>query len=72
VVPQVRPQALAAVELGAEFELVAGIKFRFELNDKHIREIQERGGHVVVLKSEYDLPDLQDARQSCKARHDGK
>jgi hypothetical protein len=54
-----------------EGDLPVGIKFRFELNDKHIREIQERGGHVVVLKSEYGLPDLQDARQFCKAWQDG-
>lgn len=49
-----------------EGEFPAGLKFRHELNDKHVREIQDKGGKVVIVKSDYVLADLEDARSSCK------
>lgn len=55
-----------------EGNLPAGMKFRNELGDNHVREIQQKGGHVVVLKFEYALPDLEDARRSCKAWQEGR
>jgi hypothetical protein len=55
-----------------EGEFPAGMKFRNELGDNHVQEVQQRGGHVVVLKSEYALPDLEDARKSCTAWQDAQ
>jgi hypothetical protein len=55
-----------------EGDFPTGIKFRSELNDKHIREVKGRGGQVVILKSDYALPDLEDARKSCKAFQESK
>jgi hypothetical protein len=49
-----------------------GVKFRSELNDSNIREIQEKGGHVVVMKADYALPDLEDARHSCRVWQETK
>jgi hypothetical protein len=49
-----------------EGDFPSGFEFRNELNDKHIREIQGNGGHVVVMKPDYALPDLEDARRSCR------
>jgi len=49
-----------------EGDLPVGVKFRNELSDGNVREIQQRGGHVVIMKADYALPDLEDARRSCK------
>ncbi|SRR5579883_203357 len=49
-----------------EGEFPKGIKFHYEMGDSLIREIKEKGGKVVVLNSEYGLPELEDARKSCK------
>lgn len=43
------------------------MRFRSELNDKDIRQIKALGGHVVIVRSGYELPDLEDARKSCDA-----
>ena len=53
-----------------EGDVPTGIKFRNELDDNNVREIKARGGHVVVLKSDYGLPDLVDARESCRTWQD--
>ncbi|MEI6246065.1 MAG: hypothetical protein WCQ64_13605 [Acidobacteriota bacterium] len=44
-----------------------GLKFKSELGDKDVNEIKKRGGQVVILKSDYVLADLEDARKNCKA-----
>jgi hypothetical protein len=55
-----------------EGALPVGVKFRSELRDEHVREIQEKGGHVVVMKADYALADLEDARKSCRLWQNGK
>jgi len=50
-----------------EGDFPAGMKFRAQLGDKQVREIQERGGKVVVLQTVYQLPELEDARRQCKS-----
>ena len=49
-----------------EGEFPPGMKFRARIGDKQVREIQERGGKVVVLQAIYQLPELEDARKQCK------
>jgi len=55
-----------------EGEFPNGFKFRNELNDGHVREIKAKNGHVVVLKSDYVLADLEDARRSCASWQAGQ
>jgi hypothetical protein len=43
------------------------LKFRWELNAKHVEQLKKHGGHVVILKSEYTLEELKDAREQCKS-----
>src|SRR5262245_58537053 len=43
-----------------------GEKFRHELKDKHVQKIQQKGGKVVVLKEDYSLAELDDARKACQ------
>lgn len=55
-----------------EFESVEGdpppsMHFKSELGAKDIQEIQSKGGKVVILKSDYQLIELQDARKQCQA-----
>ena len=50
-----------------EGDYPAGMKFRAEISKNQVREIQDKGGKVVVLRTDYQLPDLQDARGQCKA-----
>jgi len=46
----------------------AGFKFRSEIRDKHVREIQKRGGRVVIIKADYQQAELDDARKQCKEK----
>ena len=62
---------LAVWKSHAKFDYVEGdfppgIKFKAQLGDKQVREIQDRGGKVVVLQAIYQLPELEDARKQCK------
>lgn len=50
-----------------EGDFPRGFRFRSELNDAHIREVQGLGGRVVVMRPDYVLEDLEDARRSCRA-----
>jgi len=45
----------------------AGFKWRSELADGDVREIQKMGGRIVVLRPDYEIADLEDARKQCKA-----
>lgn len=49
-----------------------GMKFHYEIGDKTIREIKEKGGQVVVIKPDYALADLEDARKNCKSWTEAK
>lgn len=50
-----------------EGEYPKDIKFHSELSDKLVQRVQERGGHVVILKPDYSLTELEDARKQCTA-----
>jgi len=50
-----------------EGDYSTGFKWRSELSDKDIRELQQKGGKMVVLSPNYQLADLEDARRQCKA-----
>jgi hypothetical protein len=41
-------------------------KFHYEIGDKTIRQIQASGGKVVIMKADYSMPELEDARKQCK------
>jgi len=43
-----------------------GFKWRSELSDGDVRELQKKGGKIIVLKADYELADLEDARRQCK------
>lgn len=42
-----------------------GFKFRSELGDGDVRDLQKKGGRIVVLRPDYQLSDLEDARKQC-------
>lgn len=43
----------------------SGFKWRSELSDGDVRDLQKKGGRVVVLASEYSGDDLSNAKQTC-------
>jgi hypothetical protein len=43
----------------------SGFKWRSELSDGQVRELQKKGGRIVVLSPDYQLSDLEDARKQC-------
>jgi len=47
-------------------ELPAGVKFHGRLTDNDVRNIQSKGGHVVIMEPKYSDSDLREAKQSCK------
>jgi hypothetical protein len=48
-----------------EGEYPANFKWRSELSDGDVRELQRKGGKIVVLRSDYQPADLEDARKQC-------
>lgn len=44
----------------------SGFKWRSELGDSDVRDLQQKGGKMVVLKSDYQASDLEEARKQCK------
>jgi hypothetical protein len=44
-----------------------GFKWRSELSDRDVRELQQKGGRIVVMKPDYLLSDLEDARKQCQS-----
>jgi hypothetical protein len=51
-----------------EGEYPSGYKWRSELGDSDVRDVQEKGGKIVVMRPDYELPDLQDARTQCHSQ----
>ncbi|MGH9684770.1 MAG: hypothetical protein ACRD4S_14305 [Candidatus Acidiferrales bacterium] len=49
-----------------EGELPAGVKFHGRLTDNDVRNIQSKGGHVVIMEPKYTATDLREAKQGCK------
>lgn len=43
-----------------------GFKWRSELGDGDVRELQKKGGKIVVMRSDYQAADLEDARKQCQ------
>jgi hypothetical protein len=51
-----------------EGDYPTGFKWRSELGDSDVRDLQKKGGKMVVLKPDYEASDLEDARKQCKSR----
>lgn len=47
-----------------EGDYPSGYKWRSELSDGDERELQQKGGKMVVLKPDYNAADLEDARKA--------
>jgi hypothetical protein len=45
-----------------------GFKWRSELSDGDVRELQQDGGKIVVLKPDYQTSDVEDARKQCQSQ----
>lgn len=43
-----------------------GFKWRSELSDGDVRELQKKGGKIVVMRPDYQVADLEDARKHCR------
>jgi hypothetical protein len=46
----------------------SGFKWRSELSDGDVRDLQQKGGRMVVLKPDYQASDLEDAKKDCQAQ----
>jgi hypothetical protein len=46
----------------------AGFKWRSELGDGDVRELQQKGGKMVVMRPDYQVSDLDDARKQCQSQ----
>lgn len=51
-----------------EGDYPSGFKWRSELGDSDVRELQEKGGKMVVMKPDYQASDLEDARRQCQSQ----
>lgn len=49
-----------------EGDYPSGFKWRSELGDGDVRELQQKGGKMVVMKPDYQASDLEDARKQCQ------
>jgi hypothetical protein len=45
----------------------AGFKWRSELTDGDVRELQKKGGKIVIMRPDYQVSDLEDARKQCQS-----
>ena len=45
-----------------------GFKWRSELGDGDVRELQQKGGKIVVMRPDYQQSDLEEARKGCAAQ----
>jgi hypothetical protein len=51
-----------------EGEYPQGFKWRSELSDGDVRELQQKGGRIVVMRADYEVSDLEDARKQCQSQ----
>jgi hypothetical protein len=49
-----------------EGDYPSGFKWRSELSDGEVRELQQKGGRIVVMRPDYQVSDLEDARKQCQ------
>ena len=45
-----------------------GFKWRSELSDGDVQELQKKGGQIVIMRPDYHVSDLEDARKQCKSQ----
>jgi hypothetical protein len=45
-----------------------GFKWRSELGDGDVRQLQQKGGKLVVMPPDYQFSDLEDARKQCQSQ----
>jgi hypothetical protein len=50
-----------------EGDYPAGFKWRSELTDGDVRELQKKGGKIVIMRPDYQVSDLEDARKQCQS-----
>jgi hypothetical protein len=50
-----------------EGDYPSGFKWRSELSDGDVRELQQKGGKIVVMRPDYENADLEDARKQCQS-----
>jgi len=51
-----------------EGDYPSGFKWRSELSDGDVRELQQKGGKIVVTRADYEVSDLEDARKQCQSQ----
>ncbi|HEY5176636.1 MAG TPA: hypothetical protein VII95_13840 [Terriglobales bacterium] len=51
-----------------EGDYPSGFKWRSELSDGDVRELQQKGEKMVVMKPDYQASDLEDARKQCQSQ----
>jgi hypothetical protein len=51
-----------------EGDYPTGFKWCSELGDGGVRELQKKGGKIVVMKPDYEVSDLEDARKQCQSQ----
>lgn len=49
-----------------EGNLPKGVKFHGRLTDHDVRQIQDKGGKIVILSNKFSDDELRQARESCK------
>jgi len=48
--------------------LNTGFKWRSELSDREVRGLQQKGGKLVIMRPDYQVSDLEDARKQCQSQ----
>jgi hypothetical protein len=51
-----------------EGDYPSGFKWRSELSDGDVRDLQQKGGRIVVMRPDYEASDLEDARKQCQSQ----
>lgn len=51
-----------------EGDYPSGFKWRSELSDGDVRELQKKGGKIVIMRPDYQVSDLEDARKQCQSQ----
>jgi hypothetical protein len=51
-----------------EGDYPSGFKWHSELSDGDVRELQKKGGKIVIMRPDYQVSDLQDARKQCQSQ----
>jgi len=51
-----------------EGDYPSGFKWRSELSDGDVRELQKKGGQIVIMRPDYQVSDLEEARKQCKSQ----